>query len=220
MDQGSLVDVQIQDGRRVLERLRAEGVPVTAAAWVKESEGGPWYFYIVTPLVTEDGATPTAYRRLGPLIRGMPQPCWVNPMEFKVVAPDSEVGKAIRDGAGGRAGPIPMPYGSVRFGGVSIDGAYVYPLRNIRYETALDPKAKAWLQQPGRELLFAAHLPPGEFEWQQVGRKHLRLMRMVNGREQKSWCELRVADLGSDPFDEVLAQIAREFPRPDPAKGS
>jgi hypothetical protein len=127
MDQAVLVDEQIQDGRRVIERLGAEGVPVTAAAWVKESEGGPWYFCIVTPLVTEDSGVRPAYRRVGPLIRQMPQPCWVDPLEIRVEAPDSEVGKAIRDVAGRRPGPVPTPYGSVRLGGLSIDGAYVYP---------------------------------------------------------------------------------------------
>ena len=122
-----MVDPQIQDGRRLLERLGAEGIPVAAAAWVKESEGGPWYLYIVTPLVTEDSGSLPVYRRLIPVIRQMPQPFWVDPMDFKVVAPDSAVGKAIRDIAGRRPGPVPLPYGSARLGGLSIDGAYVYP---------------------------------------------------------------------------------------------
>ncbi|HVS36332.1 MAG TPA: hypothetical protein VMS17_12250 [Gemmataceae bacterium] len=127
MDQAILVEPQVTDGRRVLERLRAEAVPVTAAAWVKESEGGPWYFYMVTPLVSEDIGVRPAFRRIGPLIRQMPQPCWVDSLEIKVVAPDSDVGKAIREVAGRRPGPIPTPYGSIRLGGLSIDGAYVYP---------------------------------------------------------------------------------------------
>lgn len=127
MDQGTLVDEQIADGRRILERLKAEGVPVTAAGWVAESEGGPWFFYLVTPLVTEDGGKLAAYRRIGPVIRRTPVPLWVDPMEFKVVAPDSAVGKAIREIAGRRPGPVLTPYGSVRLGGLSIDGAYVYP---------------------------------------------------------------------------------------------
>ena len=128
MDQGTLVDVQIHDGRRLLERLSAEGIPVTAAAWVKESDGGPWYLYIVTPLVTEDGGTRPVYRRLVPVILQMPQPFWVDPMDFKVVAPGSAVGQSIRDIAGRRPGSMPLPYGSARLGGLSIDGAYVYPL--------------------------------------------------------------------------------------------
>src|SRR5271166_5756205 len=84
MDQGTLVDPQVQDGRRLLERLSAQGIPVAAAAWVKESEGGPWYLYIVTPLVPEDGGKLPVYRRLIPVIRQMPQPFWVDPMDFKV----------------------------------------------------------------------------------------------------------------------------------------
>ena len=127
MDQGTLVEPQIADGRRLLERLGAEGIPVTAAAWVKESEGGPWYFYIVTPLVTEDSGKRPVYRRVGPVIHRRPQPFWVDPLEIQVVAPDSDIGQAILDIAGRRPGPVPMPYGSVRLGGLSIDGAYVYP---------------------------------------------------------------------------------------------
>ncbi len=127
MDQATLVNEQIQDGRRFLERLGAEGVPVTAAAWVKKSEGGPWFFYMVTPLVTEEAGKAPAFRRVGPLIYQMPQPFWVDPLEIAVVAPDSAVGKAIRDVAGRRPGPVPTPYGSVRLGNLSIDGAYVYP---------------------------------------------------------------------------------------------
>ncbi len=127
MDQAVLVEPQTTDGRRVLERLMEEGIPVATAAWVKRSEGGPWYFTIVTPLVTEDGGMRPALRRVLPVIVHMPRPCWVDPMEVQVVAPDSAVGKAIRDIAGRRPGPVPTPYGSVRLGNLSIDGAYIYP---------------------------------------------------------------------------------------------
>ena len=127
MDQDTLVDMQIQDGRRLLERLSGEDFPVTAAGWLKESEGGPWLFYLVTPLVGEDGVKRPTYLRLGAVLRRMPQPFWVDPMEITVVAPDSALGKAIRDIATRRPGPVPMPYGSTRLGGLSVDGAFIYP---------------------------------------------------------------------------------------------
>lgn len=127
MDQEALVEVQIQDGQRLLERLSAEGIPVTAAAWVKESEGGPWYFYLITPLVTEEGGTLPVYRRVGPLVGRMPQPFWVDPMVVTVAGPASAVGKAICDIAARRPGHVPLSYGGARLGGLSIDGAYVYP---------------------------------------------------------------------------------------------
>ena len=127
MDFTPLVDEQIRDGRRFLEQLSAEGVPVTAGAWVKESEGGPWFLYLVTPLVTRKVGTLTAYRRTGEVLRRMPQPFWVEPFEYKVVVPGEAVGKAIRDIAERRPGPVLLPYGSARLGRLSIDGAYVYP---------------------------------------------------------------------------------------------
>ena len=55
MAQETLVGMQFKEGRRLLDRLAREGVPVTAAAWVKESESGDWYLYLATPLVAEDG---------------------------------------------------------------------------------------------------------------------------------------------------------------------
>jgi hypothetical protein len=127
MDQGALVEMQIEDGRRLLERLVGEGVPVTAATWVKEDVDGPWFLYLVTPLVREDGPTRPAYRRMIAVIREIPQPFWVDPMEIKVVGPDGPVGKAIQDLHRQYPGRSPMWYKGARLGDVSIEGAYVYP---------------------------------------------------------------------------------------------
>src|SRR5437660_12729851 len=71
MAQATLVEMQINEGQRLIDRLAKEGVAVTGAAWVKESENGDWYLYVVTPLVGEDGATKPAYRRVNRVIREM-----------------------------------------------------------------------------------------------------------------------------------------------------
>ena len=42
MAQATLVDMHIKDAQRLIDRLAEEGVAVTAAAWVKESESGDW----------------------------------------------------------------------------------------------------------------------------------------------------------------------------------
>ena len=42
MDQGTLVEFQISDGRRFVERFAADGNPVQAAFWVKTEEEGIW----------------------------------------------------------------------------------------------------------------------------------------------------------------------------------
>jgi hypothetical protein len=127
MDQGTLVSMQIEDGQRLLARLVEGGVPVTAAAWVKEEESGMWYLYLATPLVGEDTGTLPAYRRVNAVIRALPEPLGVGPFEIKVVAPSSPIGKALRDLQRRAHGSSPYYYRGTRLGDLSIEGAYVYP---------------------------------------------------------------------------------------------
>jgi hypothetical protein len=84
MAQGSLVERQIQDGQRLIDRLTREGVAVTAACWAQESESGQWFLYVVTPLVGEEGATTSAYRRIGPLILELQKEGgWIEPHDVR-----------------------------------------------------------------------------------------------------------------------------------------
>lgn len=117
------------DGQRLIERLNGEGFRVRAAGWVKESDGGSWLLHLVTPLVRKDGrGKPEAYRRLIAVLRQMPQPLWVDPMEVTLVSPYSAVGKGIRDLA--RRYPVasPLRYGDGRLGERYVEGAFIYPL--------------------------------------------------------------------------------------------
>src|SRR5262245_39407751 len=84
MDQGTLVEMQIDNGNRLLDQLVEEGVPVAAAAWLKESDDGQWFLYIATPLVDEGGATKEAYRHVNLVIRRLPEPPRVHPLEIKL----------------------------------------------------------------------------------------------------------------------------------------
>jgi hypothetical protein len=130
MDQGTLVDMQIDDGRRLLDRLAAEGVPVVAAFWAKETEGGLWFLYLATPLVGEGGATRPAYRRVNAVIRQMPAPYRMDPLAIKVVAPTDPIAQdvlaVLQRASGSHASRV--RWDGSRLGDVSIDDAYFYPL--------------------------------------------------------------------------------------------
>jgi hypothetical protein len=127
MDQGTLVNGQINDGQKLIDRLAENGVAVLAACWMKESDGGLWYLYLVTPLVGEDGARRPAYHRINAVIRALPQPLRMDPFQKKVVGPLEPVGQAILDLQRRYAGRLPVWYGEATLGGVSIDAAYLYP---------------------------------------------------------------------------------------------
>ena len=55
MDQVALVEDQIADGRRFVERFAADGNTVQAAFWVKTAEEGDRFLYVVTDLYDNDG---------------------------------------------------------------------------------------------------------------------------------------------------------------------
>jgi hypothetical protein len=127
MDQEAVVsDRLIDDGKRFIERLVAEGVPVTAAFWVKESENGRWYLYIATPLVTEDGDTLEAYGRIGEVFRQMPESFSIGRFQTRAVSPSSPVGEAAVYWQKRYPGKGPFYYPDYRLGDVSIEGGYIY----------------------------------------------------------------------------------------------
>lgn len=128
MDSLALVDEQIKAGRDLFERLNREEIPVNAAAWVKEGDGGQWYLYLVTPLVGEDGMTKPSYRRITPVVRRMQEEgFWIDPFEVKVVGPSDPVGEDIADIHRRYPGRMATRYGGASLGGLAIDGAYIYP---------------------------------------------------------------------------------------------
>ena len=130
MDQATLVEMQIDDGKRLIHRLIDEGIGVSAACWVKESESGWWYLYLATPLVGETGATRPAYRRVNDVIRALEKEGFgISPLEVKLIGPDDPIAKdviAVRD-----RNPVRSPiwFRGNRLGELGVEEAYIYPPR-------------------------------------------------------------------------------------------
>jgi hypothetical protein len=129
MDTGTPVENLLADGGKVIEELPQRGFEVTAAFWLQASEDEKWYFYIVSPVVEAEGLA-KAYRKLHPLVRAMPQPLWIDPLEIKLIGPANPIAQdvlAIHNRAGG-ARTCPLRWDGKKLGNVSINGAYLYPL--------------------------------------------------------------------------------------------
>ncbi len=127
MDQGILVESQIREGQELIDVLAENGVAVTAACWVKESDGGMWFLYLVTPLVGEGGSTGLAYRRINAVLRALPQSLGIDHFQIKAIGPSDAVGQAIRDFQRRYPNRPAWWYDGSSLGGVSIDAAYIYP---------------------------------------------------------------------------------------------
>jgi hypothetical protein len=79
--------------------------------------------------VEKEGLT-QAYRRLHPIIRQMPPPFWIDPLEVKLIGETNPIAQdvlSIHSRAGAAKGG-PIRWGGKRLGNVSIEGAYLYPL--------------------------------------------------------------------------------------------
>ena len=128
MAQATLVEMNIQDGQRLIDRLIQDGVTVSGAAWVKESESGDWYLYLVTPLVGADGGKKSAYHRVNEVIRQMQQEGILTEVpEKKVVGPHDPIAKDMLAHRGGRPTRIPTRFEGARLGELAVDEAFLYP---------------------------------------------------------------------------------------------
>ncbi len=120
--------MQIQDGQRVLDRLVREGVGVTAAAWIKESESGQWYLYLGTPLVSEDGGKRPAYHRVNTVIRAMQKEgFWFDPFQIKVIGPHNPIAKDLAAQRQRRPPRVPTWFSGHQLGELAVEGAWIYP---------------------------------------------------------------------------------------------
>src|SRR5262245_21860368 len=83
MDTVTLVENQIDNGQRLLDRLGEKGFVVRAACWVKPADRDRWSLYIATPSVDEKG-TLEAYRQLTPVLRSLGND-WVTSSDVTLV---------------------------------------------------------------------------------------------------------------------------------------
>jgi uncharacterized protein (DUF736 family) len=126
MDQVTLVENQIDDGKKLIEQLVQVGEEVTAAAWIKTSDDGMWFLYLALPGV-EDEDPRIAYRRIQAVIRRMPQPFWLRLLDVKIIDSKDPLAVAATDYPRRHGAKNVLPYRGDQLGGVSIEGAYIYP---------------------------------------------------------------------------------------------
>ena len=128
MDQKVLVDELIVDGEKLLRQLVEEGYPITAAGWLKEPEWGQWHLYIATPLADKD--LRAAYGRMHTIRREMPEELSLDISGARLVGPDDPVTRRVLEAPREKSGRNRLHFGEggIRFGGVDVEEAYLYPL--------------------------------------------------------------------------------------------
>jgi len=124
--------------RRLIDALAGEGIEIRTAFRVKPTDEDKWYLYLAIPGVDENGKT-SSYGIIHRVIRQMPE-LWLDPFEVKVIGMTDTLTSAATELAKSKvaAGSHSMPnfntypgvtfFGGSTFGGMSVDGVYIYPM--------------------------------------------------------------------------------------------
>jgi hypothetical protein len=124
MDQGPLVTEQINAGAKLASEFDRR-TPLQAAFWLKESEVGQWYLYLVSSQIN-DSNFDLAYGEVHRLVRG-PNP-WLDSFQVKVAGVDEPVAKAVIEIQQKYPGSLPARLRNRMLGGLSVDDVYIYPV--------------------------------------------------------------------------------------------
>ncbi len=127
MDQGSLVEGQIEDGRKLIDQLSQEGLEVTAAFWMKQD--GRWRFYVGSSAVDRLGLR-EPYGHVHSALDKQDFR-WLSGLDVYLLPASDPIVKGVLDVL--RRYPIHLVahYPDYRLGNAFIEDAYLYELPMI-----------------------------------------------------------------------------------------
>jgi hypothetical protein len=124
MGQGTLVEMQIDGGKALVESLRDTGLDVTVSGWTKSSEEGDWSLYIASKDVDDRGLA-DAYRTVYTTIQAHPE-FGIDPFEVKLVGQQSPIAKDLLDIRGAGGARLATRSRRPKLGHMSVEETYVY----------------------------------------------------------------------------------------------
>jgi hypothetical protein len=133
MDTETLVERQIDDGRRLTDLLVQKGVDVTAAFWVKTSEDDIWFLYIATEAVDKKGLA-AAYRDVYGVLRSIEGIC-ISTSDIKLIGKNNPITLDILRLSQQNPAGTPTRYRrSYSIGAIAIEELFIYPTPETYFE--------------------------------------------------------------------------------------
>jgi hypothetical protein len=122
----SLVMELKDSGQALLDTLRGSGFNITAAAWVRISLEDRWVFYVASNIVNSRGPT-AAYRDLYAALASNAD-SWLFMEDIRLIRTNDPVALGILALRAKTPAKVPINFGGRKLGGITIDGAYIYPM--------------------------------------------------------------------------------------------
>src|ERR1700730_1402864 len=124
MDQESLVEAQKDAGKRFLSEFN-KFAPVKFAAWLKETDSGRWYLYVISDAI-DDTRVDIAYGEVLRISRQMDTPR-IDPFRIRVIGANTSTAVQVL-GVQQRYGTDTTPPPWNEGAGGAVEDAFLYPL--------------------------------------------------------------------------------------------
>jgi len=155
VDQSTLLEQKIDDGRRFVERFAIDGNPIQAAFWVNAAEEDLWFLYVATELYDRVGPAAT-YRAVHASLRKLGE-SWISSSEIKVISPSNPIAVDVLAVMARHHGRLGTWYGGRTLGSMSVEQTFIYP---SLYCTSTQAKSMT-NEDINREILRLMNRGPG-----------------------------------------------------------
>ena len=122
MDTATLVNNQIDDGKKLVKHLRSAGVDVQVAFWALTTDEGIWHLFIASPLVDKVGLA-EAYQKVYSELRSI-HVQWIVRSDIKLISDKSPI---ACDAFAYQDTTLETKFGGRKLGKLIIDEALIYP---------------------------------------------------------------------------------------------
>ncbi len=160
-----MVEQQVYDGRRFIERFAADGNPVQAAFWVKTDEEGHWFLYVATDIVDHVGPAAT-YRAVHASLKKLGQ-SWVASSEIKVISPSHPIARDVLAFMTSHPERLAARSGGKTLGSMAFEQTYIYPPHFFTFGQ-VNPMTT---EDVGREIVRLMNRGSGTFQPSRVALK-------------------------------------------------
>lgn len=124
MDQEPLVIEKIEAGKKFIEEFD-KYVPVRAAFWLKINEDSGWYLHISSDQITDENFD-VVYGEVAKVAKKIDDPNF-DLFQVKLIGTDDPFARAALNLYAQFRARVPTNIRGRSFGGMSVEGVYVYP---------------------------------------------------------------------------------------------
>ena len=124
MGKATLVERDIGEGKRLLERLVGSGEKAPVALWLYDSDSESWRLVLAISQVAKGARE--GYYFIGAILKEMPQPFHLTLQDIKLVSPRDRLVKALLTDKRSARALTDRILPALKIGDAYLEGAYLY----------------------------------------------------------------------------------------------